>query len=283
MPKIEDETQTPVAAVEIFEELSPDEERERHRLETRVDRALSEGWSALKLLRDRRLYRSTHKTFEEYAKDRFGYNRAHAYRLIQAAGVIENLSPNGRQNEEMSPNGRHLLPRSERLCRELAKLPSTAQPIVWEKVLEVSGDAAPTASVVRSIVEQLKQKPRLLASDYCLEGEVFFLQRLVGVEQKYNGCWAIAIEVENRFTVKAAVYDGTLELRQENMKPIDSEQSQMEIKDIYRRLKRLMECQLDPIDEAQVEVLCRRPSFTSRQKQALTTMEEIYGIERNKA
>ncbi|MBD2309997.1 hypothetical protein H6G17_31860, partial [Chroococcidiopsis sp. FACHB-1243] len=232
----------------------------------------------LKQLRDLRLYRSTHKTFEEYAKDRFGYNRAHAYRLIQAAQVIENLSPNGRQIDEMSPIGRHLLPRSERLCRELAKLPSTAQPIVWERVLEVSGDAAPTASVVRSIVEQLKQKPRLLASDYCSEGEVFFLQRLVGVEQKYNGCWAIAIEVENRFTVKAAVYNGTLEVKQDQMKPIDSQQTQAEVREIYERIKRLMECQLDPIDEAQIEFLCRRPWFTPRQKQAISAMEAVYDI-----
>ena len=78
--KNKSETQT--AQVEVLEELTEDEERERHRLEIKVDRALSESWSALKQLRDRRLYRSTHSTFEEYAKDRFGYNRAHAYEPI---------------------------------------------------------------------------------------------------------------------------------------------------------------------------------------------------------
>ncbi|PSB44104.1 hypothetical protein C7B80_21765 [Cyanosarcina cf. burmensis CCALA 770] len=273
------ETQTQVAAVEIFEELTPDEERERHRLETRVDRALGEGWSALKQLRDRRLYRSTHKTFEEYAKDRFGYNRAHAYRLIQAAGVIENLSPNGRQIDEMSPIGRHLLPKSERLCRELAKLPSTAQPIVWERVLEVSGDAAPTASVVRSIVEQLKQKPRLLASDYCFEGEVFFLQRLIGDEKKYNSCWAIAIEVENRFTVKAAVYDGTLELRQENMKPIDLQQTQAEIAEIYKRITQLQ--QIGSLDRGAnhfLEGIGKQIYLTEVEEMLLSCLEKYYQL-----
>ena len=91
--------------VEVLEELTPDEERERHRLEIKIDRAISESWLALKQLRDRPLYRSTHKTSEEYAKQRFGYNRAHAYRLIAAAGVLENLSP----------IGRHSLPSRERL------------------------------------------------------------------------------------------------------------------------------------------------------------------------
>lgn len=37
-------------------------------------------------------------------------------------------------------------------------------------------------------------------------------------------------------------------------------------------------CQLDPIDEAQIEILCRRPCFTPRQKQALAAMEEIYQV-----
>ena len=34
-------------------------------------------------------------TFEEYCKERWGMNRAHAYRLIDAAEVVNNLSPIG--------------------------------------------------------------------------------------------------------------------------------------------------------------------------------------------
>ena len=49
--------------VEVLEELTPDEEKERHRLEIKIDRAISEIWLAIKHLRERRLYRSTHKTF----------------------------------------------------------------------------------------------------------------------------------------------------------------------------------------------------------------------------
>ncbi len=57
-----------------------------------MERAFHEAGKALLELRDRRLYRSTHKTFEEYCKDRFGYSRRQPYYLIDAAAVVDNLS-----------------------------------------------------------------------------------------------------------------------------------------------------------------------------------------------
>ncbi|MHC5855368.1 MAG: hypothetical protein ACYTXO_36810, partial [Nostoc sp.] len=90
-----------VTAAEV-EELSETEERDRLHLERRVERAFFEAGKALAELRDRRLYRSTHSTFEEYCKDRFGFERRHPYRLIEAAGVVDNLikmCPNWTQNE----------------------------------------------------------------------------------------------------------------------------------------------------------------------------------------
>lgn len=101
---------------------------------------------------------------------------------------------------------------------------------------------------------------------------------MYGEERKYNSYWAIAIEVENRFTVKAATYKGALEVKQENIKQIDCEQTQAEISEIHQRLTRLTKCQLDPINEAQIEILCRRPWFTNRQKQALSAIEEVYQV-----
>ncbi len=70
--------------VEVIElaQLSTDEERERLHLERKVERAFYEAGMALKELRDRRLYRSTHKTFEEYCRERFGYGRDAAYLKI---------------------------------------------------------------------------------------------------------------------------------------------------------------------------------------------------------
>lgn len=78
----------------------------------------------LKQVRACPLDRINHKTFEDYAKEKLGYNRAHAYPLIQAAQVIEKLSP----------ISRHLLSDLEHLCRELAKLPLLVLLVAWEKV-----------------------------------------------------------------------------------------------------------------------------------------------------
>jgi hypothetical protein len=92
-----------------YEELSHDEQRDRLHLERKVERAFYEAGIALQELRDRRLYRSTHKTFEQYCAERFGFQRRHPYRLIDAADVVDNLI--GTQfhelgdDSQMCPNG----------------------------------------------------------------------------------------------------------------------------------------------------------------------------------
>jgi hypothetical protein len=257
-------------SVEVMEELSPDEERERHRLELKVERAFIESAAALRQLRDRRLYRDTHPNdFVGYCRDRFGKTKQAVNYLIAALEVYENLT---------TTIGCRVLPTNERQCRELAKLPHKKQPIAWDSAVEENDGKVPSSRIIKSVVERLKEKPLFLASDYCKLGEVFFLQCLTQQERKYNGYWAIAIEVENRFTVKAVTYKEILEVKQENIKRIDCEQTQAEIKEIHQRLTRLTKCQLDPIDEAQLEILCRRPWFTQRQKDALTTLERVYEV-----
>ena len=74
-----------------FEELSDDEAKERLRLERKVERAFYEAGKALYELRERRLYRSSHKTFEAYCADRFAFKRRHPYQLMNAAEVFDNL------------------------------------------------------------------------------------------------------------------------------------------------------------------------------------------------
>ncbi|MEL4898348.1 ASCH domain-containing protein, partial [Crocosphaera sp. Alani8] len=94
-----------VSEVSQFEELTNDEQQERLRLERKVERAFYEAGKALQELRKKRLYRSTHATFEEYCLERFGFKRRHPYRLIDAAKVVDNLlemCPNWTQNETVS-------------------------------------------------------------------------------------------------------------------------------------------------------------------------------------
>jgi hypothetical protein len=50
---------------------------------------------ALQVIRDARLYRETHATFEEYVLQRWGISRPQAYRWIDAWPLAERLSPIG--------------------------------------------------------------------------------------------------------------------------------------------------------------------------------------------
>ena len=61
--------------VEILEQLTHDKQRDLHRLELGVEQAFIQAGKALAQLRARRLYRSTHKTFEAYCQDMFGFTR----------------------------------------------------------------------------------------------------------------------------------------------------------------------------------------------------------------
>ncbi|MHC5748896.1 MAG: hypothetical protein ACYTXT_45115, partial [Nostoc sp.] len=79
-----------VSAVEVTE-LTQEEQTDRLHLERKVERAFFEAGKALTELRDRRLYRSTHKTFEEYCRERFGHSRRQSYLLMDAAVVFDNL------------------------------------------------------------------------------------------------------------------------------------------------------------------------------------------------
>lgn len=272
--------ETSITSVEVLEELAPDEERERHRLEIKIDRAISESWLALKQLRDRRLYRSTHKTFEEYALDRFGYNRAHAYRLINAAVVLENLSLT-QIEDDLSPNWRQKLPISESQCRELAKLPSKQQPFAWDQVLEVSGDKAPTAKVVRSVARQIKERPLFLATDFCFPGDVFTLTKLQEHERKYNGYPCVAVELKH-FTIDVDVYDITITVitvKPENLKKIDDPDVRRQLTAMIKRIKRLRQCDLDRSADEILGLLGRRTYLTDFEPDLLAFMEQRYGID----
>lgn len=108
---------TPEAAVEVVEELTQDQLADRHRLELKVERAFVEAGKALAELRDRRLYRSTHKTFEEYCREPFSFTHRHVNYLIAGSQVVENLQTgtNGSQtkNTHLGTIGSQILATSE--------------------------------------------------------------------------------------------------------------------------------------------------------------------------
>ncbi|MCP6762129.1 MAG: hypothetical protein NHB32_26040 [Fischerella sp. CENA71] len=266
---------TVVVGIEMLSELTEEEKADRHRLELKIERAFYEAGSALNELRERRLYRSTHRTFEEYCRDRFNYSRDTAYLKIAAAVVYDNiqkfLPTIGRQTP---------MPTNERQLRDLAKakLEPKLQAVTWLQGVEEAGGKVPSGRIIKGIVEQLKQKPLLLASDFCQIGDVFTLTRLEGTERKYNGCWAIAV-VLKEFTVEVDVHDTTLNVKPENLNKIDSPQVHRQLPQIKKRIKRLRDCGiLDRCAYTVLESLGRQTYLTPVEEGLLEWLEKYYGI-----
>lgn len=104
---------------------------------------------ALLEIRDRRLYRETHETFEAYSRERWGLTRKRAYDLAAAAEVAA----------ELSPTGDTPVPSSERVARELAPLRGEPEQMrgAWQGAVEEHGPR-PTVAQVREHVEPRRQR-----------------------------------------------------------------------------------------------------------------------------
>ena len=103
---------------------------------------------SLRLIRDSKLYRETHKTFQAYCRERWDFTRTHAYRLIGAAETMEVLSPLG-----------DTLPTAETQVRPLLQFGLADRPQVWRDVqtrLRI-GDSRCATGKINQIVQNLIQ------------------------------------------------------------------------------------------------------------------------------
>ncbi len=267
-----------IVSVEVveLEVLTEDEQRLRLHLETKVERAFYEAGCGLRELKSRRLYRSTHKSFEEYCRDRFNYSRDMAYLRISAATVYDNIQ------KFLPTNGRQIpMPTNERQLRDLVKanFEPEVQATVWLKSVEEAGDQVPSGRIVKGIVELLKEKPLSKACDFCQVGDVFTLTKLEAKERKYNGCWAQAVEL-NEFTVEVAVHDNTLTVKPENLNKIDSPEAHHQLPLLKERIWRLRDRgMLDRGAYTVLESLGRQTYLTPVEDWLLRWLEEYYGVD----
>ncbi len=114
--------------------------------ETIIERGLStfvEVGNALLEIRDSRLYRESHATFEDYCRERWAMDRRRANSLITAAVVVGGLG-------EISPK----LPVTESHARELAAIEPPLRASVWERALETAPDGKVTAAHVREVARE---------------------------------------------------------------------------------------------------------------------------------
>ncbi len=145
-----------LSKIEVLEPLTVSEESERLRLERKVEKAFYEAGLALQTLRDQRLYRSTHATFEEYCQDRFNYSRSYSSRLIKAVEIVDNIKENvanWQQNKTL------VLPTKESQCRPIARLKQPSSQVqAWSEAVNRSNGGNPTTKIVEQVVNEIKPK-----------------------------------------------------------------------------------------------------------------------------
>lgn len=132
--------------------LSKDEKAELKRYEGVIEHGIKvfvEVGEALTGIRDGRLYRESHPTFEAYCRDRWGFSKTHANRLISSAGVAKNLAPIG------------VIPTSESQVRVLSGFSPVDQVRVMRNAIKAV-EGRPTAVTAR-LVEETAQKLGLKA------------------------------------------------------------------------------------------------------------------------
>ena len=111
---------------------------------------------ALADIRDRKLYRASNRTFEEYCQGRWQMTGSRAYQMIDAANVVSTIV-----ETEVPP------PVNEGQARELGRVPEPERAAVWSETVERT-EGKPTAAAVRETYEQRQAPPQdddLLAGD----------------------------------------------------------------------------------------------------------------------
>ncbi|MBN3945723.1 MAG: hypothetical protein HWQ38_04250 [Nostoc sp. NMS7] len=270
-----------VTAVEV-PDLTEEEQRDRLHLERRVERAFFEAGKALTELRDRRLYRSTHKTFEDYCRDRFAHSRQQSNYLIAAAGVYENLTTIGCQNvenENLTTNGSQILPTSERQVRPMTKLEPQEQQEVWLRAVELAGGKVPTGRIVKDVVQRIMERTKV-PNTYQI-GEV--CQILVKDNSELRGkggCWGIVSQV-NEFSCSVRMWDGEYAVGLQHLKsfnylPAECEQMQV----ICDRINRVYSSSLEESVQRFLESLGKlnRAYLTDLEEKVLGLVELEIGV-----
>lgn len=107
---------------------------------------------ALKEIRDGKLYRAEHGTFEDYCDKRWEISRDFAYKKIAASDVRSDLSTIV-----------DILPSNEAQCRPLTRLPDCDRQTAWQTVLERAPETEDgvkiiTAKLVQDVVDEFSSK-----------------------------------------------------------------------------------------------------------------------------
>lgn len=129
----------------------------REKLETEVFQTVRDAYiyigELLGEIRNKRLYKSTHRSFDDYCPEVLDMARQSVERYINAAEVVRNLRTNWCVNSMQLSE--ITIPQNESQARALVKLESDEQCKAWFKAVETAPEGKITAAHVRKTVRDL--------------------------------------------------------------------------------------------------------------------------------
>ncbi len=266
------------------DELSYDELIEREHLERLVERAFYEAGRALYKLRKQKLYRNTHKTFEEYCLSRFAFTRRNVNYLIAGSIVVDNLKDtNDTQievTEFLGTNCSQILPTNECQVRPLTQLEPSEQRQCWRQAVEAAGNKVPSGRQVKGIVDKIRERTKL--PNPHRKGEICTLIPKDNPELRgTRGCWG-AITCVGEYSCTIETWEAEYTVKIEHLSSLElSDDNSKFMLELLGRMRRL--CKLSERDAVVDNLLAffgkqPLPYLTPIQEQILAIIERNYGI-----
>ena len=135
--------------------------RKLQQCEAIVCRAIADDFAAgraLITIRDERLYRRTHRTFEEYCRSRWLFSRTHVNRLINMAKILDLLAPigaiveNAYQVRPLSGLSAEAVPKAWQMAEVLADGGKVTERHVRQAAIKFRGKSEPAPEVKPSVL-----------------------------------------------------------------------------------------------------------------------------------
>lgn len=152
--------------------------------------------SRLWMIQARKLYKETHRSFEKYLDERWGYSESHGYRLIGAAKTMKSL-PQSEMGEEIAPT-------NERQARALLSVPEADRPRVMEKAAETGKVTA--RAIAEAALSLDSDKYTVVEAGVVLDEELIWQVKSAAINA-YEGGWTLP-DIQTAVASAIAAYEG---------------------------------------------------------------------------
>ena len=237
---------------------------------------------ALLQLKEERLYRSTHFSFDEFCQEVFGYGSNYAYLKMSAAKVYKNLIDLLPSSLVTPTNVRRgILPTRQRQLRPIvkAKLNVDAQVEVWQMAIALANGKIPSNSMVSEAVNLYLTEHDTQINSFT-EGEVCqIIARGNNQLRGKGGNWCIVEEVQDSSCI-VNTWNERLSIHRSNLESKAFDRNEYRaIEDIGVRMTKLH--QTGKLDQAALWILnglakLNRPNLTPLKEKLLQVLEDFY-------